>query len=177
MKKSLVITLVLAMLLSLGWGGFKTVDTAADPGDTVVRFSDILNIEQSGANVKTGDYGHYFDYRTCIVHTSHGDYAVYYTDTVKNSGKEMNQFSVIKINADGTTEVVFQEWKAYDSSQVSLHVDADENVWALVSGDNSLKNQFDGRKSGYALGAYRVDAETDQVTSYTTILTDTNSTG
>ena len=66
----------------------------------------------------------------------------------------MNQFSVIKINADGTTEVVFQEWKAYDSSQVSLHVDADENVWALVAGDNGrLKDQFDGRPSGYAVGA------------------------
>ena len=172
MKKSLVITLVLAMLLSLGWGGFKAVDTAADPGDTVVRFSDILNIEQSGADVKTGDYAHYFEYRTCIVHTSHGDYAVYFTDTIKKvDNREMNQFSVIKINADGTTEVVFQEWKAYDSSQVSLHVDADENVWALVAGDNGrLKEQFDGRPTAYAVAAYRIDAATDEVKGYTATL-------
>ena len=175
MKKSLVITLVLAMLLSLGWGGFKAVDTAAEPGDTVVSFSDILDISEAGAGVENGQWSHYFEYRTNIVHTSHGDYAVYFTNTVGES-KKMNQFSVIKIK-DGVSEVVLQDWMTSGSSQVSLHVDADENVWAMVAEDQGLKDQFDGRTSALAVAAYRIDAETDKAIGYTAILPQTTTGG
>ena len=151
MKKSLVLTFVLVMLVSFGWNGYFNrafvADAAqADEEYTIkVDFSDIIDISDAGANVFAGANSGHGGHQTRIVHTSHGDYTAYITDSIESNGKTMDEFSIIKINDDGTTKVVFQEYKVYDTSQVSLFVDNDENVWAVTVGDNKLKDQFDGR--------------------------------
>ena len=169
MKKTCIYALVLAMLLSLGFGSFRAVDVSALPADAtaeeiVVKFSDSLSIKDSGSGLGTGDNAGHGNHQTRIVHTSHGDYAAYVTDSIKaNTGTQMDEISVIKINADGTTHAVMREWKNYDTSQVFVHVDADENVWAVTVADNKLKAN-DTKHLNVA--AYRIDAETDEVTGH-----------
>ena len=173
MKKTCIYALVLAMLLSLGFSSFRTADVSALPADAtaeeiVVKISDSLSIKDSGSGLGTGDNAGHGNHQTRIVHTSHGDYAAYVTDSIKaNTGSQMDEISVIKINADGTTTVVMREWKNYDTSQVSLHVDKDENVWAVTVADNKLKAN-DTKHLNVA--AYRIDAETDAVTGHKTTL-------
>ena len=173
MKKTCIYALVLTMLLSLGFSSFRTADVSALPADAtaekiVAEISDSLSIKDSGSGLGTGDNAGHGNHQTRIVHTSHGDYAAYVTDSIKaNTGTQMDEISVIKINADGTTTVVMREWKNYDTSQVSLHVDKDENVWAVTVADNKLKAN-DTKHLNVA--AYRIDAETDAVTGHKTTL-------
>lgn len=172
MKKSLVLTFVLVMLVSFGWNGYFNrafvADAAqADEEYTIkVDFSDIIDISDAGANVFAGANSGHGGHQTRIVHTSHGDYTAYITDSIESNGKTMDEFSIIKINDDGTTKVVFREYKVYDTSQVSLFVDNDENVWAVTVGDNKLKDQFDGRVDTIIAAAYRVDKNTNDATGY-----------
>lgn len=172
MKKSLVLTFVIAMLVSFGWNtGFNN---AAYATDCVVgkeyAFTDIIDIATAGANVTTGENAGHGGHQTRIVHTEHGDYAAYITDSIKaGDGKQLDEFSIIRINDDGTTELIFQEYKVYDTSQVGVFADKDGNVWAVTIGDNKLKDQFDGRPAALIATAYRVDKATNETTGYNVI--------
>lgn len=172
MKKSIVWTLLFAMLLSACLVSAQAMKVEALSGeDFGVIFDEYFEISKAGANVAGGPNSGHGNHQTRIVHTTHGDYACYITDSSTSStSTTLDELSIIKINDDNTTEVVEKFYKAYDSSQSCVIVDNDENVWAVVTANNSLKDQFDGRTSGWYLAAYRVDAETDEVTSYSVIL-------
>lgn len=163
MKKFFAWTLVLILVLSAF--GFTAKNTAADANE--VTISDLIDIASSG--VPSGDNAGHGNHQTRIVRTSHGEYACYPTD--RGNGTNVNEMSVYKIDAEaGTSEVIFQEVKPYDSSQACLIVDNDENVWMVVVSNDSAKEQFDGRDSGVWLAAYRIDAATDDVDGYTSLL-------
>lgn len=175
MKKSLVLTFIIVMLISFGWSG--SFNKAAQANDRYVsaekeyNFSDIIDISTSGAGVNTGDNAGHGGHQTRIVHTEHGDYAAYITDSIKaNGGKQMDEFSIIKINNDGTTKVIFREYKVYDTSQVGVFSDKDGNVWAVTVGDNKLKAQFDGRADAIIATAYRIDKDTEEATGYNVLV-------
>lgn len=169
MKKSLVLTFVITMLISFGWNAGLNKTAYADLQREYV-FSEIVDIASSGADVTTGENAGHGGHQTRIAHTDHGDYTAYITDSIKSSnGKQLDEFSIIKINEDGTTKLVFQEYKVYDSSQVGVFVDNDGNVWAVTVGDNKLKDQFDGRTEAIIATAYRVDKDTDETTGYSVI--------
>lgn len=172
MKKSLVLTFVITMLLSFGWnaGLDKTAYATSPAQKKEYIFSEIIDIAKAGADVTTGENAGHGGHQTRIVHTEHGDYAAYITDSIKASdGKQLDEFSIVKINDDGTTELIFQEYKVYDSSQVGVFADKDGNVWAVTVGDNKLKDQFDGRAEAIIATAYRVDKDTDETTGYNII--------
>ena len=168
MKKSLAIIFTIVMLISFVGMGYSGIMMSADATDYTleVTFSDIVDIYEAGANVHAGDNSMHGGHQTRNVHTSHGDYAAYITNTVK----DMNQFSVIKINDDGTTTVLFQEYKIYDTSQVGLFVDSDENVWAVTVGSNNFKDQFDNRPAAIIAAAYRIDKETNETACYNVLV-------
>lgn len=163
MKKSLVLILTVVMLFSFVGFGTTMVNSAANAEDTrlEISFSDIIDISAAGAGVVAGNNSGHGNHQTRNVHTSHGDYAAYITDSMGI----MDQFSIVKINDDNTTEVVFQEYKVYDSSQVGLFVDKDENVWAVVV-HGSPKDQFDNRPASLMAVAYKVDKTTGETYGY-----------
>lgn len=172
MKKSLALTLVFAMLFSFCLSvNFTTAqaDDAADTPDKKYTFSDRLSWSDLGGNAGHG--GH----QTRVVHTSHGDYLTYITKSLGGVGSssggtasQLDYFEVKRINEDGTTDVVFGEFKIYDSSQVGLFVDKDENVWVMTVGDNKYK-YVNGQDAIYA-NAWMIDKETDDVTNYNIIV-------
>ncbi len=154
------------MLVSIGLGGFGARTYAEEPaeGELKVNFSEVIDLSESGVEGITGHGGH----QTRVVHTSHGDYAAYQTDAVTGNGKEMSIFNVVRVDDNGDTEVVMTGYKAYDSSHVGVIADSEENVWAVVVGGNSFKDQFDGREETLVARAYKYDAETGMVTYYDT---------
>ena len=115
MKRSLILTFVLVMLVSFGTYGYFNNATKAEAAEQeiVFDFSDIVDISDAGANVFAGNNAGHGGHQTRIVHTSHGDYTAYITDSIESNGKTMDEFSIIKINADGTTKVIFQEYKVF----------------------------------------------------------------
>lgn len=173
MKKLLTLSLTALLLFTLFPVPLQA-DEAPVP-TTNVSFTEPIDISEAGAGA-FGVYGAgHGNHQTRVVHTSHGTYTAYLTELLNRTddiaGSETTQlFSIIKINEDGTTRTVFQESKPYDSSQISVVVDNDENVWAVVVCNNGYKNQFDGRPTGMYLAAYCVNADTDTVKGYTTIL-------
>lgn len=161
MKKLVSFILILAMLVPmLSVGAF-----AADAPS--FEMSSVFDL--SAAGVDPGDNAGHGNHQTRTVHTSHGEYSAYITGTYTDgNGHTVNKWSLIKTDTEkGTSEVVFTGEKYYDSSQVSLLVDKDENVWAITSTSDSRRNLssegIDGR-------AHRLDAKTGEVTSYTDIM-------
>ena len=118
---------------------------------------------------KFGDYATHGNHQTRTVHTSHGDYAAYITGSYTDSrGYTVDKWSLMKIDtATGKSTVVFVGEKYFDSSQVSLLVDKDENVWAITSTSDSRRN-LSGE--GIDSRAHRLDAKTGEVTSYQSII-------
>lgn len=116
-----------------------------------------------------GDYATHGNHQTRTVHTSHGDYAAYITSSYTDgNGNTVDKWSLIKINtATNKSTVVFTGEKYFDSSQVSLLVDKDENVWAITSTSDSKRNLS---AEGLDCRAHRLDAKTGEVTSYTSII-------
>lgn len=177
MKKSIIWTLVIAMLLSVGFMGFNAKDAKADAEDITVSFTDEIDIMDAGSGVESGANSGHGNHQHRVVRTTHGEYAAYITDEIgayngKYNGegydKTGDEFSIIKIDAEnGTTTRLYTDWKPYDSSQLTLAVDNDENVWAIVFANNAMKDQFDGRDGSTAwCAAYCVDAATDEVIGY-----------
>lgn len=118
---------------------------------------------------KLGDYATHGNHQTRTVHTSHGDYAAYITGTYTDDrGQTVNKWSLMKIDVEsGSYTTVFTGEKYYDSSQVSLLVDKDENIWAITSTSDYKRNLT---TEGFDCRAHRLDAVTGEVTSYTSII-------
>ncbi len=161
MKRIISLILSLAMLL-----GILVIPTQAlDPSFSV---GTKINIKSQTGLAMGDDAGH-GNHQTRTVHTSHGDYAAYITGTYTDSkGQTVNKWTLFKIDPAGSARAIFTGEKYYDSSQVSLLVDRDENVWAITSTSDSRRNY-----SAEALDcrAYKVDAATDAVTKYASIIT------
>ena len=100
-------------------------------GSTEYPFSvsSLINLSDTGKT--PGANSSHGNHQTRTVHTTHGDYAAYITDSYaeKSTGKTIDKWSLFKIDTEsGTSEIIFTGEKYYDSSQVSLLVDKDENV-------------------------------------------------
>ena len=161
MKKILAFVLLAAMLLtSLAIPAF-----AASPTFSV---GTKINIKSKTGLAMGDDAGH-GNHQTRTVHTSHGDYAAYVTGTYTDSASQtVNKWTLFKIDPDtGSAKAIFTGEKYYDSSQVSLLVDKDENVWAITSTSDSGRNIT---AEGIDARAYRLDAKTGEITSYTSII-------
>lgn len=162
MKQIISLILSLAMLISI----LAIPTQALDPSFSV---GTKINIK-SKTGLAMGDNAGHGNHQTRTVHTSHGDYAAYITGTYTDSnGQTVNKWTLFKIDpSTGSARAIFTGEKYYDSSQVSLLVDKDENVWAITSTSDSRRNY-----SAEALDcrAYKVDAATDAVTKYASIIT------
>ncbi|MBR6675715.1 MAG: hypothetical protein IKL24_00090, partial [Clostridia bacterium] len=163
MKRIASLLLTLALLF-----GSAAVPTAAidSPSFTVGAK---INIKSSTGLGMGDDAGH-GNHQTRTVHTSHGDYAAYITGTYTDSDHQtVNQWTLFKMDpATGSAKAIYTGEKYYDSSQVSLLVDKDENVWAITSTSDSRRNYT---SEALDCRAYRIDAETDEVTKYASIIT------
>lgn len=149
---------MLGSVVSITGASFDVSETISPNG--TVELKTIIDLSTSGVS-PAGDAFH-GNHQTRTVHTSHGDYNAYVTGTYVNRvGKTINQWSIIKVNAeDGTAAVIFTGEQQYDSSQVSLLVDKYENVWAVTT------NSYGTYGEGLYLSASKVDAKTDTVTTY-----------
>lgn len=159
-------SLILALSIIVPLATFKlTTDTGAVSHSFTITSP--FNLSKSG--VKPGDDSAHGNHQTRTVHTSHGDYAAYITGTYTDSkNQKVNKWSLIKIDpVSKTANVVFTGEKYYDSSQVSLIVDKDENVWAITSTSDQLRNLA---SEGFDCRAYKYDAKTETVSSYTSII-------
>lgn len=165
MKKIVSLALVLALLSPI-CAFMLSVDTGA----VSFSFATTSPFDLSKAGVKPGDDSAHGNHQTRTVHTSHGDYAAYITGTYTDSaGQTVNKWSLIKIDpASRAATVVFTGEKYYDSSQVSLLVDKDENVWAITSTSDSRRNIT--TREAFDCRAHKLDAKTGTVTSYTSII-------
>lgn len=129
------------------------------------EFSERIQFDGTGIG---GDAGH-GNHQTRVVHTTHGDYVAYITNSTTNSsGARLDEFKVIRVNEDRSYEVILTEYKIYDSSQVGLFVDKDENVWAVTVGDNKYRQN--SGTDAIAANAWMIDKETDDVTNYGIII-------
>ena len=179
MRKSIAYILVFTMLLSFGWTSFGVESAKAAVGvdeQVVADFSDEIDIRAKTGLISGQDSNH-GNHQTRVVRTSHGSYVAYVTDYrggkyLQHPTQGLSEISVMKINKDGTVELIMQHVKSYDSSQVSLIVDKDENVWAGLVYENGFRDQFDAHKNGMVLEFFRIDAETDEVNGYSTIVSD-----
>ena len=138
-------------------------------GSTEYPFSvsSLINLSDTGKT--PGANSSHGNHQTRTVHTTHGDYAAYITDSYaeKSTGKTIDKWSLFKIDTEGgTSEIIFTGEKYYDSSQVSLLVDKDENVWA-VTATSTLSG---GTTEGIDCRAYRLDGATGEIKSYSAIV-------
>jgi predicted GNAT family acetyltransferase len=179
MRKSIAYILVFTMLLSFGWTSFGSENAKAAVGvdeQVVADFSDEVDIRAKTGLISGQDSNH-GNHQTRVVRTSHGSYVAYVTDYrggkyLQHPTQGLSEISVMKINKDGTIKLIMQHVKSYDASQVSLIVDKDENVWAGLVYENGFRDQFDAHKNGMVLEFFRIDAETDEVNGYSTIVSD-----
>lgn len=167
MKKSLILTLVVAMLFSFCWGKNFGMTAQAETVEhkNAFEFSEKVDFSDIGNGNAAGHGNH----QTRVVHTTHGDYVTFITNTSSNSnGEKLDEFKVIRVNEDNSYEVVFTEYKIYDTSQVGLFVDKNENVWAVTVGANNYR-QNTGTDSIMA-NAWMIDKETDDVSNYNIVV-------
>jgi len=163
MKKSLFLILAALMLLPL-----PTVSSAAGEEWSYYPFeiSEIINLSDTGAT--PGPNSAHGNHQTRTVHTSHGDFAAYITGSYNDSKGTVDTWSLFKIDSEsGEAQVVFTGEKYYDSSQVSLLVDKDENVWAITASSDNYRNM---KTEGVDVRAHRYDAKTGEVSSYTSLI-------
>ncbi len=145
--------------LSLGLALAATTATAAPS----IEMGDFINLSETGAY--PGPNSGHGNHQTRCVHTSHGDYCAYITDSYPSQDGTVDVWSLFKVDFEtGTSEVIFTGEKYYDSSQVSLLVDKDENVWAITSTSDNRRNIS---TEGLDMRAHKLDAKTGEVTSYT----------
>ncbi|MBQ3527706.1 MAG: hypothetical protein IJA52_04070 [Clostridia bacterium] len=163
MKKSLFILLAVLLLLPL-----PTVSSAAGEEWSSYPFeiSEIINLSDTGA--APGPNSAHGNHQTRTVHTSHGDFAAYITGSYNDSKGTVDTWSLFKIDSEGgEAEVVFTGEKYYDSSQVSLLVDKDENVWAITASSDNYRHM---KTEGVDVRAHRYDAKTGEISSHTSFI-------
>lgn len=169
-KKIYVFSTIAAILISICCALPMMNAEAKTEYKVDVEFSDVLALSDKLGLDGAANAGH-GGHQTRVVHTSHGDYAAYLTDIIKDDdGKEIDEFSIIKVDSNGDASILLKEYKSYDTSQVSIYADKDENVWAVVIHAENFKEQFDGRAEALSMAAYRVDAKTDDVEGYRTTI-------
>ncbi|MBQ8915302.1 MAG: hypothetical protein IJ046_03885, partial [Clostridia bacterium] len=161
MKKLISVILILASLIS---SLCMPLSAAEAPTFSMGTFIDL-----SKTGPAPGENAQHGNHQVRTVHTSHGDYAAYITGTYTDSKYQtVNEWSLFKIDpATGTSKVIYTAEKYYDSSQVSLIVDKDENVWAITSTSDSRRNLTG---EGLDCRAHRLDAKTGEITSYSRII-------
>ena len=172
MKKLFSYLLVFAMLLSMNMTDTSIVH-AEDSADAGVEVTYSTKIDLSDSGTVPDGYAFHGNHQNRIVHTSHGEYAAYLTDGAQTtqSTYKTDEWSLIRTDLEtGETEVIFQEYKPDESSQVSLVVDNEENVWAVTIHSDRYMDQFNGRREGIVYKAFCMDAETKEVTGYSTII-------
>lgn len=169
MKKVLVYLLAMAALVST-WLNVTPLVASAAESAPVVTFSDIISIKDNGSGMYAGANSGHGNEMTRVVHTSHGDYVAYITDSfIGEDNKILAQVSVMKVNEDGTTEHIYSNYNVNENSGISLFVDNDENVWCVTEEAAYWKAETNRIQKFYA-AAYCIDAETDEVMTYSALL-------
>ena len=184
MKKSIAYLLVFAMLLSLGWTVFNPLQAeAADEQQLYVsfEFEDVIDLsvdvgDEDPIDLGAQDNGH-GNHQTRIVHTSKGDYVAsvsgYRAAEYLTGPHGMLQLCVMFVPADSEeSEVVLQTVIPYQSYQISVVADDQENVWAGFVYESNFRDQFDNHKNGMVLEFFRIDHEDHRIDRYQTIVSD-----
>ena len=188
MKKFLTILLTLAMLLPLGVTAVFANDTESDTSDTdatsfqpvTFNFLDKVDVVTESGIDMGGPFSAHGNHQTRIVHTSHGDYLCSTTGEHRSGNYLVNGFSdgiyeVSVLRVDPETDestVVLQHTVAYQSSQISVIADKDENIWAAIIIEETIRNQFDAHKNGTRIELFRIDAVTNEVEFFDMIVSD-----
>lgn len=163
MKKTLLFILVTAVIASCC---FSTISFAGTDEKTIkVTYSEEISIKAQTGELAGGNSG-WGNHESRIAHTTHGDYAAYCTEQINaNDGTtfRLTGFTIIKIMSDGTAISLLHDYRAYESSGVTIFTDGDENVWVVEIGDSRIRVPGD---PGVHVTAYRVDAVTDEVVAY-----------
>lgn len=170
MKKSLISTLIAVMLFSFCFSANFGITAHAETETETVEHKNKVDFSEriDFSDISNGNGAGHGNHQTRNVHTSHGDYVTFITSTTSNSkGEKFDEFKVIRVNEDRSYEVVLTEYKIYDTSQVGLFVDNDENVWAVTIGDNKYRQNPE--TDAILANAWMIDKETDDVTNYSTI--------
>ncbi len=166
MKKLLSFILISAMLLP----SFLMSAAANDANGTVtVPYFDagsLINLSETGRT--PGPNSAHGNHQTRTVHTSHGDFAAYITGSYQSDKGTVDTWTLFKIDAQsGKAEAVFESEKYYDSSQVSLLVDKEENVWAITATSDNRRN---AANEALDCRAHKYDPSTGEVTTYKSII-------
>ena len=129
MKKLICALLCIAMLLPLCIPSMAASTPSVSAGNRI-------------SLATLGPYATHGNHQTRTVHTSHGNYAAYVTSSyTDSSGNTVSKWKLFRIDtATGTYKAIFTGEKFDDSSQVSLIVDRDENVWAVTSTSDFLRH-------------------------------------
>lgn len=162
MKRILSAVLSVLMLFS-ALSAPSVIGADAEPSASGTGFTNL-----SDTGITPGPNSGHGNHQTRTVHTSHGDYAAYITDSYSASKGTVDVWSLFRTDTEtGTSEVIFTGEKYYDSSQVSLLVDKDENVWAITATSDSRRNLS---SEGLDCRAHRLDAKTGEITSYSSLV-------
>lgn len=167
--KKLVTIFITAVMLVSAWGKAVPIEASAVSTVPVITFSEEISVSGNGSGMRAGEDSSHGNQQTRIVHTSHGDYVAYCTDTFEGWTK-LHELSIMKINEDNTTKLIYSDYKPYGSSSISLVVDSEENVWGVVMEGDIFNIAATNRSSQLFASAYRVDAETDEVMAYSVML-------
>ncbi|MBQ3527707.1 MAG: hypothetical protein IJA52_04075 [Clostridia bacterium] len=164
MKKIISIILVALMLLP----SLLISPTAAEEKQISYPFEVSSFTDLSSTGVRPGANSAHGNHQIRTVHTSHGDYAAYITNSYEVDDGIIDQWSLFRIDAEsGKAEVIFTGEKYQESSQVSLLVDKDENVWAITASSDYYRSM---KTEGVDVRAHRYDPKTGEVSSYTSII-------
>lgn len=93
-------------------------------GHAGVRFSDVRDITAELGGVTASENGIHGGHQTRVVRTPGGTFAAYITAQTD----AMNEFSIMKINDDGTSRILYQDYQNYDSSSVNIFADSGGTV-------------------------------------------------
>ena len=136
--------------------------TPSSPGGHAgVRFSDVRDITAELGGVTASENGIHGGHQTRVVRTPGGTFAAYITAQTD----AMNEFSIMKINDDGTSRILYQDYQNYDSSSVNIFADSGGTVYVASLTDDKLSGM--STPEGAFLCIYRVDPVTLEVQGYT----------
>jgi len=184
MKKILAVILMITTQLYLCSVFVLASDTSNDSGiDTkfqpiTFNFMEKVEVETESGLDLGGPHSGHGNHQTRVVHTSHGDYICSTTNGQREGKYLKNEFrdgvlevSVMKVEPNSSEcRLVLQRTINYHTSQISVIADKDENIWAGIVIEDSFRNFRDAHKNGIMIELYRIDAETDDVEFYTTII-------
>jgi len=182
MKKIISIVASLAMLLPLALTGVCAADEEVTD-DAIVsninfEFQKKIEVEDEFGLVLNGHYNGHGGHQTRIIHTSRGDYLSSSVNQERTSSSLVNGFSlgltelaVMKVPTGSTETVnILQHTIPQQTTHISIIADKDENIWAGFVYEDNFRDQFDAHGSSIMIELFRIDADTDQVTFYSTTL-------